>query len=236
MGILSMINNAVMGYVVVRETVNGIMSKGIDTFGNLVPKFSMEIKRLIQEKLKKTIKKNTLSLLLYIGALLISYFAFPNKTVATYITSIILLVVLATTVIRVIKLIIKYHYYIFCLIRNRFKLFDSIVYYVRCKKGTAAKIAMKILSILVKSHFIKDSTIKQLKRQVVKSALGIAKIMVADLIFFAVYMIVVSKVVRPMLLDNMVGLTSLQLYIYPFVKSIDFIFHTSLCSFFGISI
>ncbi len=236
MKILDTIDKAVTTYGKIRDKTNNVLSSAINVFGDLVNEFSFEIKFIIEEKLKKSVIKNVLSLLLYIGALLISYFAFPNKTAATYITSIILLVVLAITLIRVIKLIIKYHYYLFCFIRSRFKVFDSIVYYVKHKKGKVANIAISILDILLTVDFIKSETVKKMQKQVIRSALGIVKIMIVDLVFFAVYMIVVSKVVKPILLNNMVGLTTLQLYIYPFVRSFDFIFHTSLCGFFGINV
>lgn len=236
MGLLELAYKFVIGYENVRNKFNNAMSIGIDTLGRLVQEFSSEIKKAIQKKLKKTVIKNFITILIYIGAMILSYFAFPNKTVAAYATSIILLLLLAFTVIRTVIFLSKNFYYIFCIIRCRFKAFDSIVYYVRHKKGKIANIAVSIVNVLCKIDFIKKETVKKLKRQVIKSAFGIVRIMIVDLVFFVVYMVVTSMIIEPILLNNVSELSKLQLYIYPFAKSIDLIFHTSICPFFGINV
>lgn len=240
MGLLSFAGKMYSGYKAASGFANNAISTMTDVFGELVDVFSGEIKDIVINKLKKSVIKNVLSLLLFIGALLISYFKLPTAAAAPYITSVILLTVLGFEIYRAIKLIVKNQVLIFCFIKKKFRIFDTVVLYVKSTKGKAAVTAVKILDFLNKVNkniqFIKNSTIKRFKRQVVMSALGIVKIMIVDLLFFGGYMIIVSKIVKPMLLSNLTGLSEFQIYIYPFVNAFDFLFHTNISSFFGIGV
>lgn len=225
-GLKSFIDKAV-------TVTNVVAVGGIALLDEVLKQFAPAIKDLISEKLKKIVQKNFLNLLLFAAALLIGYFEFPSKTIATYIASIIILLILVLSVIRIIKLIKKNSVFIGCLFKSRFKLFDTIVLYVAKTKGQAATIATGIISFLGKT-IMWDETKRYFKRQIIKSAFGIVKIMIVDLIFLAIYMIGVSIIIKPMLLKSLSDLSTIQLYIYPFASSIDFLFHTNLCVFFGI--
>lgn len=113
-----------------------------EILGELLKPFQNKLKILITQKLKKVVIKNIVTLLIFICALFISYFEFPTKIISNYITSIILLFIMVSGVVRTIKLIVKNFKFIVCLVQCRFKLFDTIVLYVSRTKGTGATIAV----------------------------------------------------------------------------------------------
>lgn len=214
-------------------TTNDIAVGAVALLDEGLQQLAPVIKDFISEKLKKVVKKNLLNLLFFTVALLIGYFEFPTKVSATYISSIILLLILILNVIRIIKFLIKNSVFIGCLFKSRFKLFDAIVLYITKTKGKAASIAANIINFLGKI-IIWDETKQYCKRQVIQSAFGIVKIIIVDLIFVAVYMIAMSIIIKPLLLNSLSEFSTFQLYIYPFAYSIDFLFHTNICTFFGI--
>lgn len=234
MGVLSAISKAVNGYNNVRNKVNVAIEVLVETVADVIDDFSYEIRDLIRGKLKRSVIINLVTLLVYMGAMFISYFSFPNKIASGYITSVILLTLLAVSLVRLIRSIVKYHIYLICLIKNKFRIFDSVINIVKLKGGKYAVIAAKIVDGLKKIGFIQNSTLKNCKSYLVKTAMSILKVLAADLIAIGVFMVLTSYVIKPIMLKNMVGLTTIQLYIYPFAQSFDLLFHTSLCAFFGI--